>query len=83
MLTWMKIKTVFFQMANLVTVLAFHNLEEGQNLEQMEVNCHEEQVKMNRPEEIQHFEIRLAWSSLEYERTSPCHFQNQFCACCW
>jgi len=27
-------------------------VEENQNLKQLKVNCHEEQVKMNRPEEI-------------------------------
>ena len=32
-------------------------VEEGQNLKQLKVNYHEEQVKMNCPEEIQHFEI--------------------------
>ena len=55
-------------------------MEEEQNLEQLEVNCHEEQVKMNCLEEIQHFEIGLVWSCLEYERTSPYHIQDQFCA---
>lgn len=57
-------------------------VEEDQNLKQLKMNYHEEQVKMNRPEEIQHFEIGLAWSNLEYERTQPCHIQDQFCACC-
>ena len=51
-------------------------------MEQLKVNSHEEQVKMNLPEEIRHFEIGLVWSSLEYERTLPCHIQDQFCVCC-
>jgi len=48
-------------------------VEEGQNLEQLEVNCHEG---------IQHSQTKWALSSMEYERTSPCHIQDQFCACC-
>ena len=55
-------------------------VEEEQSLEHLEVNCHEEQ--MNCHEWIQHSETEWAWHSLEYERTSACHIQDQFCACC-
>ena len=48
-------------------------VEEGQNLEQLKVNCHEG---------IHHSETEWALSNLEYERTRPCHVQDQFCACC-
>ena len=48
-------------------------VEEGKNLEQLEVNCYEG---------IQHFEIEWDLSSLEYERTSPSHIKDQLCACC-
>ena len=47
-------------------------VEEEQDLEQLKVNCHTE---------IRHSEILWAWSSPEYERTTPCHIQDQFCAC--
>ena len=39
-------------------------VEEERDLEQLKVNCHKE---------IQNSEIEWAWSSLEYERTTPCH----------
>ena len=42
-------------------------VEEGQNLEQLDVNCHEG---------IQHSETKWALSSLEYERTIPSHIQD-------
>ena len=47
-------------------------VEEDRDLEQLKVSYHEE---------IRHSEIEWAWSSLEYERTIPCHIQGQFCAC--
>ena len=48
-------------------------VEEEKDLEQLKVNYHKE---------IRHSKILWAWSSLEYERTTPCHIQDQFCACC-
>ena len=47
-------------------------VEEEEDLEQLKVNCHNE---------IQHYEILWAWSSLEYERTTPCHIQDLFFSC--
>ena len=47
-------------------------VEDEHDLEQLKVNCHEE---------IRHSEIWWAWSSPEYERTTPCHIQDLFCAC--
>ena len=47
-------------------------LEEEQDLEQLKVNC---------LKGIHHSEILWAWSSPKYERTTPCHIQDQFCAC--
>ena len=42
-------------------------MEEEKNLEQLDVNYHEW---------IQHSETEWALSSLEYEKTSPCHIQD-------
>lgn len=47
-------------------------MEDEQNLEQLEVNCHEG---------IQQSKTKWALSNLEYERKRPCHIQDQFCAC--
>ena len=47
-------------------------VEEEQDLEQLNVNCHEE---------IRCSEIEWAWSSPKYERTTPCHIQDLLCAC--
>ena len=44
-----------------------------QDLEQLQVSYHIG---------IRHSKIEWAWCSLEYERTHPCHIQDQFCACC-
>ena len=44
-------------------------VEVEQDLEQLQVNCHKE---------IRHSEIEWAWSSAEYERTTPCHIQGRF-----
>ena len=48
-------------------------VEEGQSLEPLKLICHEG---------INHFEIEWDLSSLECERTLPCHLQDRFCACC-
>ena len=47
-------------------------MEEDQDLEQLNVNCHKE---------IWHSKILWAWSSLKYERTIPCHIQDFFWDC--
>ena len=48
-------------------------VEAEQDLEQLQVNCHTG---------IRHSEIWWAWCSPEYERTHPCHIQDQCGACC-
>ena len=55
------------------SIVVFVAVEEEQNLEQLDVNYHEG---------IQHFETEWVLSSLEYERSSPSHIQDQLCACC-
>lgn len=55
-------------------------VKDGQSLEQLKLNFHEEQVNCH--ERIQQSETEWALSSLEYERTSPSHIQDRFCACC-
>ena len=77
-LAWMKIKIVisYGQLDHSVGILQFVVVvvvEEEQDLEQLQVNCHKE---------IWHSKILWAWSSPEYERINPCLIQEKLCACC-
>ena len=61
------------QLDHSVGILQSDVVEAEQDLEQLQVNYHIG---------IRHSEIWWDWCSLEYERTHPCHIQDQFGAWC-